>query len=99
MAQASGTIDVAGFIDEQPVGRFQIRLLLACAAVLFLDGFDTQAIGYVAPDSRRAQMVAAIAASCGRADVTVTDTAGPDIGPAPSPEAESRPSHGSTSGS
>ena len=53
MAQASGTIDVAGFIDEQPVGRFQIRLLLACAAVLFLDGFDTQAIGYVAPDLAR----------------------------------------------
>jgi AAHS family 4-hydroxybenzoate transporter-like MFS transporter len=53
MAQASGVIDVAGFIDEQPVGRFQIQLLLACAAVLFLDGFDTQAIGYVAPDLAR----------------------------------------------
>jgi len=45
----SPTIDVAAFIDAQPVGRFQIRLLLACAAVLFLDGLDTQAIGYVAP--------------------------------------------------
>jgi MFS transporter, AAHS family, 4-hydroxybenzoate transporter len=53
MAEASGVIDVAGFIDEQPVGHFQIRLLLACAAVLFLDGFDTQAIGYVAPDLAR----------------------------------------------
>jgi AAHS family 4-hydroxybenzoate transporter-like MFS transporter len=42
-------IDVAGFIDGQPVGRFQVGLLLTCAAVLFLDGFDTQAIGYVAP--------------------------------------------------
>src|SRR5947207_144513 len=42
-------IDVAEFIDQQPVGGFQIRLLLTCAAVLFLDGFDTQAIGYVAP--------------------------------------------------
>jgi MFS transporter, AAHS family, 4-hydroxybenzoate transporter len=42
--------DVASFIDQQPIGRFQIRLLLACAAVLFLDGFDTQGIGYVAPD-------------------------------------------------
>jgi AAHS family 4-hydroxybenzoate transporter-like MFS transporter len=42
-------IDVAEFIDRQPVGGFQIRLLLTCAAVLFLDGFDTQAIGYVAP--------------------------------------------------
>src|SRR2546421_6513719 len=42
-------IDVADFIDQQPVGGSQIELLLTCAAVLFLDGFDTQAIGYVAP--------------------------------------------------
>src|SRR3981189_2056371 len=42
-------VDVAEFIDQQPVGGFQVRLLLTCAAVLFLDGFDTQAIGYVAP--------------------------------------------------
>ena len=56
-AQGDGAIDVAGaspvdvadFIDQQPVGSFQIKLLLTCAAVLFLDGFDTQAIGYVAP--------------------------------------------------
>src|SRR5712692_6954491 len=46
---SASPIDVAEFIDEQPVGGFQIRLLLTCAAVLFLDGFDTQAIGYVAP--------------------------------------------------
>jgi AAHS family 4-hydroxybenzoate transporter-like MFS transporter len=48
-----GVIDVAGFIDQQPIGRYQIRLLLICAAVLFVDGFDTQAIGYVAPDLAR----------------------------------------------
>src|SRR4030088_505683 len=42
-------VDVAEFSDQQPVGGFQIRLLLTCAAVLFLDGFDAQAIGYVAP--------------------------------------------------
>jgi AAHS family 4-hydroxybenzoate transporter-like MFS transporter len=42
-------VDVADFIDSQPVGGFQLKLLLTCAAVLFLDGFDTQAIGYVAP--------------------------------------------------
>src|SRR5258705_5774468 len=45
----ASSIDVSVFIDEQAVGGFQIRLLLTCAAVLFLDGFDTQAIGYVAP--------------------------------------------------
>jgi AAHS family 4-hydroxybenzoate transporter-like MFS transporter len=51
VAQGSdlSTVDVAQFIDQQPVGRFQIQLLLTCAAVLFIDGFDTQAIGYVAP--------------------------------------------------
>jgi AAHS family 4-hydroxybenzoate transporter-like MFS transporter len=49
-ARAGGpVVDVAEFIDGRPVGGFQIRLLLICAAVLFLDGFDTQAIGYVAP--------------------------------------------------
>jgi MFS transporter, AAHS family, 4-hydroxybenzoate transporter len=46
---SAAPVDVAAFIDAQPVGGFQIRLLLTCAAVLFLDGFDTQAIGYVAP--------------------------------------------------
>ena len=48
-----GDVDVAEFIDAQPVGKFQIRLLLLCAAVLFIDGFDTQAIGYVAPEIAR----------------------------------------------
>jgi MFS transporter, AAHS family, 4-hydroxybenzoate transporter len=42
-------VDVVEFIDAQPVGGFQLRLLMICAAVLFLDGFDTQSIGYVAP--------------------------------------------------
>ena len=42
-------IDVTAFVDEQPVGRLHIRLLVLCAAVLFMDGFDTQAMGYVAP--------------------------------------------------
>src|SRR3954470_13632016 len=50
---AAGAVDIAAFIDAQPVGGFQIRLLLLCAAVLFIDGFDTQAIGYVAPDLAR----------------------------------------------
>lgn len=50
VSEASASpVDVAGFIDQNPVGGFQIRLLLTCASVLFLDGFDTTAIGYVAP--------------------------------------------------
>jgi MFS transporter, AAHS family, 4-hydroxybenzoate transporter len=46
---ASSPIEIAEFIDAQPVGGYQVKLLATCAAVLFLDGFDTQAIGYVAP--------------------------------------------------
>src|ERR1700720_1537609 len=46
---SASIVDVAEFSDQQPVGGFQIRLLLTCAAVLFLGGFDPQAIGYVAP--------------------------------------------------
>jgi AAHS family 4-hydroxybenzoate transporter-like MFS transporter len=48
-AQGASLVDVADFIDRQPVGGFQIGLLLTCAAVLVLDGFDTTAIGFVAP--------------------------------------------------
>ena len=47
--QDASTVDVVAFIDAQPVGAFQVKLLLTCATVLFLDGFDTTAIGYVAP--------------------------------------------------
>ena len=42
-------VNVAELIDQQPLGRFQIWVLLLCAAAMFVDGFDTQAIGYVAP--------------------------------------------------
>jgi len=41
--------DVPELIDRQRVSGFQIRVLLLCAAVVFMDGFDAQAIGYVAP--------------------------------------------------
>jgi AAHS family 4-hydroxybenzoate transporter-like MFS transporter len=48
-AGGAPAIDLVDFIDRQPLGGFQLRLLLMCGGVLFLDGFDTQAIGYVAP--------------------------------------------------
>jgi MFS transporter, AAHS family, 4-hydroxybenzoate transporter len=48
-SRAAAVIDISETIDRLPVGGFQIRVLLICAAVLFVDGFDTQAIGYVAP--------------------------------------------------
>lgn len=42
-------IDVSTLIEQQPVTVFQWRTLLICLAVLFMDGYDTQSIGYVAP--------------------------------------------------
>jgi AAHS family 4-hydroxybenzoate transporter-like MFS transporter len=42
-------VNVAELIDEQPIRSFQIWVLLLCASAMFVDGFDTQAIGYVAP--------------------------------------------------
>ena len=43
------TVDVPALLDEQRVSPFQIRVLILCALAVMLDGFDTQAIGYVAP--------------------------------------------------
>lgn len=48
MPQA-GKHDVAQLIDQSPLGRYQIRAIVLCALVALLDGFDTQAIAFVAP--------------------------------------------------
>jgi MFS transporter, AAHS family, 4-hydroxybenzoate transporter len=42
-------VDVTGAIDAAPLGRFQITIFALCAAVAVIDGFDTQAIAFVAP--------------------------------------------------
>jgi len=42
-------VNVREFIDARPFGRYQLMVVAMCALVVFLDGFDTQAIGYVAP--------------------------------------------------
>jgi AAHS family 4-hydroxybenzoate transporter-like MFS transporter len=43
------TLDVAKFIDERGVGSFQILVLVLCFVIMIIDGFDAQAIGFVAP--------------------------------------------------
>src|SRR5450759_1119244 len=48
-AFAPHTIDVTTLIDDSKIGAFQYRTLLLCMGVLFLDGYDTQAVGYAAP--------------------------------------------------
>ena len=42
-------IDVAAAIDTAPIGWFIISIVMMCAIVALLDGFDTIAISYVAP--------------------------------------------------
>lgn len=46
-------VDLAAFIDGQPLGRFQVRVALLCAAVLFLESFDSNALGYIVPSLTR----------------------------------------------
>jgi hypothetical protein len=41
--------DVAKFIDERDIGGFQILVLGLCFIVMVIDGFDAQAIGFIAP--------------------------------------------------
>jgi AAHS family 4-hydroxybenzoate transporter-like MFS transporter len=47
-------VNVPALIDQQKVSAFQIRVAALCAAVVFMDGFDAQAIGYVAPTLSKA---------------------------------------------
>jgi AAHS family 4-hydroxybenzoate transporter-like MFS transporter len=47
------TVRLPSFIDDRPVGRFQYAILTLCGLVMFIDGFDTQAISYMAPAMAR----------------------------------------------
>jgi MFS transporter, AAHS family, 4-hydroxybenzoate transporter len=51
------TLDVSNLFDQARVGSFQKLVIGLCGAILFLDGFDAQAIGYVAPALLDAQVV------------------------------------------
>ncbi|GAB2899262.1 4-hydroxybenzoate transporter PcaK [Paraburkholderia jirisanensis] len=46
---AAPPIDVADVIERQRVGKGQWLVVLLCALLMFLDGFDTQAISYIVP--------------------------------------------------
>lgn len=43
------THDVSRILDDAPMTRFQTGAIALCALVAILDGFDTQAIAFVAP--------------------------------------------------
>jgi AAHS family 4-hydroxybenzoate transporter-like MFS transporter len=42
-------INIQAFLDTQPVSRFQWVLFTLCFLTVLLDGFDTGAVGFVAP--------------------------------------------------
>ncbi len=42
-------LDIRQFIDEQPFSRYQLLIAVMCGAMVFMDGFDAQAMGFVAP--------------------------------------------------
>lgn len=42
-------VDVGRLIDANQIGKFQWMVLILCGACMVVDGFDVQAMGYVAP--------------------------------------------------
>ncbi len=48
MSRAS-VVNVQTFINEQPFGGFQWLVFFMCFVIVLLDGFDTAAIGFIAP--------------------------------------------------
>ena len=49
MATEPRALTVNDIIDERPLSSFQLMTILLCSLVLLLDGFDTQAMGFLVP--------------------------------------------------
>jgi MFS transporter, AAHS family, 4-hydroxybenzoate transporter len=49
MSITQAAFDVPAFINDRRVGTVQWVVIVLCALVMLLDGFDTQAISYMAP--------------------------------------------------
>ncbi|MFM0514726.1 MFS transporter [Paraburkholderia sp. RL17-373-BIF-A] len=43
------SLDIAKIIDDGPFGRARLVTVILCFLAVLVDGFDTQAIGYIAP--------------------------------------------------
>jgi MFS transporter, AAHS family, 4-hydroxybenzoate transporter len=52
------SVDVSQLIDERGVGRFQILVAVLCGLAVFMDGFDTQMVGFVLPAIAKSLQVA-----------------------------------------
>src|SRR3954466_15127494 len=53
------TIDVQDFMNHYKLSSYQIRIIALCFLVVAIDGFDTAAIGYIAPALRAEWKVSA----------------------------------------
>ncbi len=49
MSLAPSRVTLPDFIDSRPVSRYQYIVIALCGVVMFIDGFDTQSISYMAP--------------------------------------------------
>jgi AAHS family 4-hydroxybenzoate transporter-like MFS transporter len=49
MTPAQRNVDVQAFLDEHPFSKFQWMVFALCFLIVLMDGFDTAAIGYIAP--------------------------------------------------
>jgi AAHS family 4-hydroxybenzoate transporter-like MFS transporter len=49
MTSSQRSVDVQAFIDEQRFSPFQWTILVLCFLVVAADGFDTAAVGFIAP--------------------------------------------------
>lgn len=49
---ANTTLNVTAFIDRQPLSAFQVTIVVLCFLIVAIDGFDTAAIGFIAPAIR-----------------------------------------------
>jgi AAHS family 4-hydroxybenzoate transporter-like MFS transporter len=46
---STAALDIRRFIDDRPVSRYQLLVAVMCGLIVFVDGFDAQAMGFVAP--------------------------------------------------
>ncbi|MBK5000176.1 MFS transporter [Pseudomonas sp. S31] len=48
-ATVGNCLDVQTFINQQPLSAYQWRVVILCFLIVFLDGLDTAAMGFIAP--------------------------------------------------
>lgn len=51
-AHAPRTVNIQSLIDEAPISRFQILIVVLCFIIVAVDGFDTAAAAFIAPALR-----------------------------------------------